>query len=64
MLCLLACRKLDIPSHAKPKKPVISNVIISLFSFLFFRKHGKIKDVSFVKILCTMQLLEEICSLL
>ena len=62
-LWLLLCRKLDIPSYAKPIKPTICEVIIHLFSFLSFGRFGKIKNISFVKILCTVQLKEEICSL-
>ena len=51
-LCLLLCRKLDIPSYAKPMKPFINDAIILLLSFLFFGRFGKIKDISFVKVLC------------
>ena len=61
-LYLLLCRKLDIPSHVRTIKPVISNVIILLFSFLILGRFGKIKDISFIKILCAVQLKEEICS--
>ena len=40
-------------------KPVIREAIILLFSSLSFGKFGNIKDISFVKMLCAVQLLEK-----
>ena len=45
-LCLLWCRKLEIPSYAKPMKSEVSKVIIPCFSFLSIY-FGKIKSISF-----------------
>ena len=43
--------------------PEISDVIIPLFSFLILGSFGKINEISSVKILCSVQLKEENCSL-
>ena len=53
-LCLLLCRKLEIPSYTKPIKLDINDVIIPLFSFLTLGNFGKICEILFVKILCTV----------
>ena len=42
-------------------KPEIREVIIPLFSFQILGNFGKINNISFVKMLCAVQLKEEIC---
>ena len=44
----------NIPHNAKPIKPEISNVMMPLFSFLILGSFGKINEISFVEILCTV----------
>ena len=53
-LCLLLCRKLEIPSYAKYIKPEINDVIEPFFSFLTVGNCGKIKSISLSKcyVLC------------
>ena len=49
-LCLLLCRKLEIPSYAKPIKPDISVAKIPLFSFQFSGHLGKTMSILFSNI--------------
>ena len=44
------CRKLEIPSYAKPMKPVIRDVIITLFCLSCLVNVGSIKANSIVRI--------------
>ena len=53
-LCLLLCRKPEIPSYAKPIKPEINDVIMPLLSFLTVGNCGKIKSISFFKMFCAV----------
>ena len=62
-LCLLLCRKLEIPSYVKSIKPEINDVIMPLFSFLTARNYGKITSISLFKMLCAEWLNKDICSL-
>ena len=48
--CLLLCRKLDIPSYAKPIKLVTNEEMMLPLSFLYFGNIGGIKEITFVKI--------------
>ena len=54
---------LEIPSYAKPMKPEISDVKMPTFSFLLLGNFGKPNEILYVKMLCTVQLNEDICSL-
>ena len=47
--CLLSCRKLEIPSYARPIKPDIRDVIIPLFCLFCIGNVGSIKANSFVR---------------
>ena len=49
-LCLLLCRKLEIPSNAKPTNPEIIVLKIPLLVFLPLENFGKIKSTSFFNI--------------
>ena len=47
--CILWCRKLEIPSWAKPMKPVIRDVIIPLFCLFCVGNVGSINANSFAR---------------
>ena len=58
-LCLLLGIKEDIPSYARPIKCDISETITFPFPCLVCEKLDNIKDISFMKVLCAVKLLEK-----